>query len=221
MVSGGSSGDSGSRRVYSNGTYRTYYRYSTRTWSQPYLTSDGVWGGSSFAVMRSQYPTLGTYRGEAWKSFSATSSDYSGLYSNEVVRHYQLFIWNPNPLLLTSVSFYPVKANSNNSSGGFCSGSIQVFNYDTGQWVELVNLGSRSQNTTHTVSFSNTIKSRQYLFQCGTSSSPNKDEVDVKQIRFTGTEYVPYVSTSSNYDYYVDENRRSCYKSGTTYYVFN
>ena len=171
--------------------------------------------------MRSHYPGTGDYIGDAWKSFSATTSDYSGLNANQATRHYQLFIWNPNPLLLTSVSFYPVHRNDNNRDGGFRSGYVKVFDYDTGQWVQLVSLGYRAQGKTHTVEFSNTIKSRQYLFQCGTSSAAYQDEVDVKQIRFTGTEYVPYVSTSSNYDYYVDENRRSCYKSGTTYYVFN
>ena len=204
-------------------TTRKYYKYNRTTFSQPILSSNGTYGtGNAFAVMRDS--SNGGYRGgDAWYAFHTTSGYtspyYVGNYGNEYSTTLNIYMWNPKPLVLTSMSFYNPIINSSSDWHAFKEGYFYGSN-DGSTWTQLASHGGINGNETHTLTITNTNKFQYFRYSCTSYGSGHKDELDVSSIRLIGQELTKVETTQEQSEFYEDITEYKAFKSGTTYAVF-
>lgn len=187
-------------------TQRTYYKYVYNDFVQPTLTENGKFGGDSFAVAYSHSTNASGLNGSAYGNaynYFQPNTDRLRMYRDEAKIYGWIVMYFPDAIRPTS--FY-IRAN------GTASDSSKIYNNaiygGTGPGDTTVLLGTFSnvgKNEEATFNLSNVTDYYHYLvWRFGNGGSARNDACYVKSLLISGVTRKPVISTSSDYDYYVD-----------------
>lgn len=179
---------------------RKYYKYQYGDWTQPVLTSDGVVGGSNFAVSSnvSQYTGAGV-----WGAFDGVTSGGTYFHSLQGVTTGYIDIYNPNPLKVSLITIYnqnAVVSQNRASSAGKIYGSNDGVN-----WVQLTTY----TNTVQTIGGVWTIdlssnNSHYNYYRMESTAGGSGGYWTINEIKLTAQQKVAFKSTEEDYDFYKD-----------------
>lgn len=182
---------------------RTYYKY--QSWTQPTLTSNGTMGTSNFACYA--YSSADATHQDAYLAFSPNTG-YVGTYDALAVSTLYILFESKNPLLISKLSFYvPINGTQNDYNGGWAENLYLYGANEKGAWEQIGYIagGADMGDKTHTMDLSsNTKPYKLFKFQGSTKGTGHNDELDISQIQITAKQGV--VSTSNNYDFYVEKD---------------
>lgn len=189
-------------KVYKE-TIRKYYKYQYSDWTQPKLTANGTIGDNGFACFAGSgaYPAYNAFDGSkttAWCSNSTNTADFIGFY-------------NPKPLVVTKIQCYNYQ---------WITGKWEVYGSDNNSSYELLATGTNTLNTNGTtfdINLSSNNKAfKYYKIQCLTTLAAQR--VGMGELTITAKERVTVEGSSSDYDYYIDNDFYKLPKINEKYY---
>ena len=196
-------------------TVRHYYKYVYNSFNRPNLTANGTIGENNFAVQASsEYGNYKAYLAfDGVYSASSPSENYNnywctgaGLYNGYII------FYNPNPLNISSL-----KIQQPMGSHYYVSGILYGSNNNV-DWTQLATFTpSTTAYSFYTLDLEYVDYYKYYkIYIDGVNHSPALAEVEI-----TATEKVAVESTSSDYDFYEDENEYSVFSESNNFYAFN
>lgn len=179
-----------------------YYKYTYSSWTQPTLTSNGIFGGNSMAVTitfgstSSHDDVANTYK------IFKPNTDRVGFYCNEYQSWMEVHIYLPKPTKLTTLTFLPVYVGS--SSGGSYNTKFYGGSYMGTKENLIINIGTVSENTTYNNTNLPTNDYYQYytLF-CNNGGWSHEDALHLKNVYISGQARTVTEGTPIDYDYKV------------------
>jgi hypothetical protein len=180
-------------------TERKYYKYQYNSWTQPSLTSNGVFGVDDFAVQG--YTNL-------WKEFDYNNSTRLTTETTTTVQ----FWFNKNPLKITQLEIATGEIDGYHGAKQF---SLYGSN-DNSSW-ELIT----TQDTTNRSQVVKTYEinsNSYYKYHKFTTNSSTYIWTFIATINIIGEERVTVESTEEDYDFYKDFDAYKLPKIDKNYY---
>lgn len=199
-------------------TVRKYYKYSEQSWVQPTLEYD-MQIVDNFCVYNYYHAFL-------------PNTTYATFYRNQNRGWLEVYMYSPTGIIPKSFSFY-VQNRTDASSGAYniafygtnedwvmhtpipsgCNNSTRN-GINTGDWAAAWTTIGTSANVgdgkSGTVDMSSNTQYYKWMrFECSTAGSTNNDRLTIKNFQLSGTQRTIVESTSSDYDFYVDNPLRS------------
>lgn len=134
---------------------KKYYKYDDVNWTQPVLTSNGTWSGSSFATTQNAYFTENDGRKqEAWRMFSSSNTEEWQINDVSTSKTYWASWYNPKPLKITKLQV----VNASGVNGQYSPAKLVLEgSNDDSSWTSLGT--TNNSNTTALATWDATISS--------------------------------------------------------------
>jgi len=193
-----------------------YYKYVYTPFVQPTLTSDGTFGGNSMAV----YHVFGGNNGCWGTTYTAFQPNGSliGFYCDEWKSSMYICIYLPKPTRLTALSFY-VPHTSNSSGGAY---NVQLYGglFANDRRELIRNIGNIGENSWCNVELTNANYFQYFTLYLENGGWAYEDEVELKNILFSGTCREIIDGTPEDYDFCKEENKYKVFLKDEKYKAF-
>lgn len=181
---------------------RTYYKEVVEEWEQPVLDSDGVMGGSQYACVAN------VTTGAAYKAFDNNTKTIAGRYTGAGGKPtLDVIFYSPNKINVTELQIYWI-SDPAQSNGRFKNIYCYGRNSEDEEWVQIGQYPDGSGLTAKWLTMdcsSNTGFYRYHKFTSTQSTGAEYNDSNyLGELKYIGTQKVPYLSTKDDYDYYVD-----------------
>lgn len=201
---------------------RRYYKYKYVPFVQPVLTSNGVLGSSWFSVWANReyaestagnyFPGNSGHYAPAYYAFDGT--DTTAWCAHKAGATQAILIWyNPNPIEVTQLTIKFWHNTNDGSFANYAATNVTLYGSNTNRdndWTLVHNYGPTSGNPSITFTCDYPDYYNYYKFTIHTSGAKYQDGAG-GTLTLTATEQTSVPATSSDYDYYIDENDNSAY----------
>jgi hypothetical protein len=178
-------------RGIKNDFLRKYYKYSYSTFTMPVLSS---------CLENKNFTVWGTGDSNNYKVFDNNTSTGYSKYSGGNRPDFTSTIYLGKPTCFTEFTVEQRKDNDDNHSGHYfiIYGSNDGINF-----IKLIQTGLQASNR-YTSIIPNINYYPCYRFYASPNGGYDEDEIDIRDVYFSGVERVINEGTAQDYDFYVD-----------------
>lgn len=195
---------------------RKYYKRVYQSFSQPTLSSNGTFGGDSFACSQSSILNNDTNSYSGWKAFDKVGAS---TYWSSGTGFPQYIVWyNNNPLKITKVTI----TNADQTFAPSINDYQLQYSDDNVNWT-TVNSGNGTSgySVAWDINVTHTTPHRYWRLYVTSAIGDFSYYVAIGEITITATQQVGQESTSSDYDYYEDVDVYKVVKENNVYKAIN
>lgn len=182
---------------------KKYYKYNDVNWTQPVLTSNGTWSGSSFATTQNAYYTENDGRKqEAWRMFSSSNTEEWQINDVSTSKTYWASWYNPKSLKIKKLQV----VNASGVNGQYSPAKLVLEgSNDNSSWTTLGT--TNNSNTTALATWDATIISTGWYKYYRIVVTPRVGTaVMVNKLKITALERNVINGTASDYSYIENQN---------------